>query len=59
MVHFLIGGMVGLGHQDRFLIVSALVCIVTHWTKLTMSHDLGLLSSYDLTKLLHYVVFEP
>ena len=59
MVHFLIGGMVGLGHQDGFLMVSALVCMVTHWTKATMSHDLGLSSSYDLTKLLHCVVFEP
>ena len=32
------------------------VCIVTHWTGPTVSHDLRLSSSHDLTKLLHCVV---
>ena len=56
MHHLLIGGMTGLGYWDEFPMVSSLVCMVTHWTGLTMSHDLRLSSSHDLTKLLHYVV---
>ena len=39
--------------------VSALVCMVTHWIGLIISHDLRLSSSYDFTKLLHYVVSQP
>ena len=57
--HLLIGGMVGLSYQDEFPMVSTLVCIVTHWIGLTVSHELRLLSSHDLTKLLHCVVFQP
>ena len=57
--HLLIGGMVGLSYQDGFPIVSALVCMVTHWIGPMMSHDLRLSSSHDLTKLLHYVVSQP
>ena len=38
---------------------SVLVCMVTHWTRPTMSHDLRLSHSHDLTKLLHYVVSQP
>ena len=57
--HLLIGGMVGLGHQDGVPMVSALMCIVTHWTRPTMSHDLRLSSSHGLIKLLHYVVSQP
>ena len=31
VVHYLlIGGMISLGRQDEFLMVSVLVCIVTH-----------------------------
>ena len=37
--HLLIGGMTGLGYWDEFPMVSALVCMVTHWTGPTMSHD--------------------
>ena len=59
MHHLLIRGMVGLGYQDKFLMVSALVCMVTHWTRPTMSHDLRLSSSHDLTKLLHCVISQP
>ena len=40
--HLLIGGLVGLGYQDEFPMMSALVCIVTHWTRFMMSHDLRL-----------------
>ena len=54
--HLLIGGMVGFGHRNEFPMVSALVCMITHWTWPMMSHDLRLSSSHDLTKLLHYVV---
>ena len=45
--HLLIGGMASLGYWDGFPMVSALVCMVIHWTGLTVSHD--------LTKLLHCV----
>ena len=30
--HILIGGMVGIGYRDGFPMVSALMCMVTHWT---------------------------
>ena len=34
VVHYLlIGGMIGLGYRDGFPMVSALVCLVTHWTR--------------------------
>ena len=49
--HLLIGGMIGLGYRDRFPMVSALVCMVTHWIRPMMSHDLRLSSSHDFTKL--------
>ena len=59
--HLLIGGMTGLGYRDRFPMVSALVCMIAHWTEPMVSHDLRLsssydLSSYDLTMFLHCVV---
>ena len=57
--HLLIGGMVGLSYQDRLPKVTALVCMVTHWTRTMVSHDLRLSSSHDLTKLLHCVVSQP
>ena len=57
--HLLIKGMTGLGYRDGFPMVSALVCMVTHWTWPIVSHDLRLSSSHDLTKLLHYVVSQP
>ena len=57
--HRLIGGMTGLGYRDRFPMVSALVCMVTHWTGPTVSHDLRLSSSHDLTKMLHCIVSQP
>ena len=57
--HLLIGGMIGCGYRDGFLMVSALVCMVTHWTRPTVSHDLRLSSSHDLTQLLHFVVSQP
>ena len=40
--HLLIGGMVSLGYRDGLPIVSALVCIVTLWIGLIVSHDLRL-----------------
>ena len=55
--HILIGGMAGFGYRDGFPMLSALVCVwFTHWTWPTVSHDLRLSSSHDLTKLLHCVV---
>ncbi|RVW13655.1 hypothetical protein CK203_093996 [Vitis vinifera] len=43
--HLLIGGMAGLGHLDGFPMVSALVCMVTHWTRPTTT-DIGSLVDY-------------
>ena len=57
--HFLIGGMASLSYRDGFPMVSALVCMVTHWTKPIVSHDFRLSSSHDLTKLLHCVASQP
>ena len=60
VVHYLlIGGMTSLGYQDEFLMVSVLVCMVTHWTGPTKSHNLRLSSSHDFTKLFHYVISQP
>ena len=52
----LIGGMVSHSYLDGLPLVSALVRRVTYSIGPTMSHDLSLSSSHDLTKLLHYVV---
>ena len=57
--HLLIGRMTGFGYQDGFSMVSALVCVVTHWIGHTVSHDLRLSSSHDLTKLFYFVVSQP
>ena len=57
--HLLIGGMTDLSYQDGFPMVSALVCMVTHWIGPTVSHDLRLSISHDLNKLLHCVVSQP
>ena len=60
VVHYLlIEGMIGLSYQDEFYVVSILVYMVTYWTRPTVSHDLKLSSSHDLTKLLHFVVSQP
>ena len=48
--HLLIWGMVGLGYQDKFPMVSALVHMVTHWIRPIVSYDLSLSSSHDFTK---------
>ena len=57
--HLLIGGMADHGYRDGFPMMSALVCMVTLWTRPTVSHDLSVSSSHDLTKLLHSVVSQP
>ena len=60
VVHqLLIGWMVGLSYWDVLPMVSALVCMVTHWTRPTVSNDLKLSSNHDVTKLLHCVVSQP
>ena len=48
MHHLLIGWMAGFGNQDGFPMVSALLCIVTHWIGTTVIHDLRLSSSHHL-----------
>ena len=57
--HLLIGVMVGLSYLDNLPMVSALVCMVTHLIRPTVSLDLMLSSSHDFTKLLHCVVSQP
>ena len=57
--YILIKGMVGLDHRDEFPLMSALVCMVTHWTWPMVSHDVRLSSGHDFTKLLHCVVSQP
>ena len=48
VVHYLlIGRMIGLGLQDEFPMVSALVCMITHWRRLMVSHDISLSSSHN------------
>ena len=60
IVHYLlIGGMTDYGYREGFSMVSVLVCMVTHLTEPTMSHNLRLSSSHNLTKLFHYVVSQP
>ena len=59
MHYFLIRGMVSLDHWDMVPMVSALVCTITHWTRITMSHDIRLSSSHDFTKLLCSIVSQP
>ena len=57
VVHYLpIRGIARLGHQDEFFVASALVCIVTYWTRPVVNHDVKLLSSHDFAKLFRYVV---
>ena len=56
VVHcFLIGGMVCLGRWDEFPMVSALVYIVTHWTRPMVNHDIRLLDCHD--SLSYYVTW--
>ena len=57
--HLLIGEMIGLGYWDGFPMVSALMCMVTHWVGPMVSPDLRLSSSHDLTKLLLCVISQP
>ena len=60
VVHYLlIGEITSLGYRDEFPMVSALVCMVTHWTRPMVSHELRILLSHDLTKLFHCVVSQP
>ena len=54
--HILSRGIISFNHQDEILMVNKLVCMVTHWTKPNVSHDIRLLGSHDFTKLLHYIV---
>ena len=58
VVHYiLIGRMICLGRRDGVLMVSVVVCMVTHWTWPTMNHDKRLLNSYD--SLSYYVAWTP
>ena len=45
--------------HHRFPMVSALVCMVTHWTEPMVSYDFRLSSNHDFTKLLHCIVSQP
>ena len=39
MHYLLIRRITSLSHQDGFPLVSALVCMVTHWIRPTVNHD--------------------
>ena len=42
VVHCLLNGrMTCLGHRDASPMVSALLCIVTHWTRPIVNHDIN------------------
>ena len=41
MHYLLIREMTGRGHQDGFSMVSVLVCMVIHWTRPMVNHDIG------------------
>ena len=43
MYHLLIGRMICLRHSDEFLMVSALVCTITHWTWPMVNRDIRIL----------------
>ena len=55
MHYLLIGGMVSIGNQDGFPMVSVLACMVTHWIRLMRSHDIRLSIYHDFTKLFHCI----
>ena len=57
MYYLLIRGMTSLGLQNGVPIVCTLMCMFTLRIGPTVSHDIRLSSSYDFTKLLHYIVF--
>ena len=40
--HLLIGGMTDISYRDEFPMVSAIICMVTHWKRPIMSHNLRL-----------------
>ena len=46
--HFLIGGITCLDCWDEISTMSALVCMVTHWIRLTMNHEVRLLINISL-----------
>ena len=45
--------------NNELPMISVLVFIVTHWTRLMLCHDLRLSSSHDFLMLLHCVVSQP
>ena len=60
VVHYLlIGRMTSLGRWDGVLMMSVLVCMVTHWIGPIVTHDIRLLGSHDFTKLLYCIVSQP
>ena len=49
MYYLIIGGLDSLGHWNGLPMVSALVCMVTHWTRPTMGYDIRLSGGHDFT----------
>ena len=43
MHHLLFRGIACLDRKDEFSIMSALVCMIIHWTRSMMNHDIRLL----------------
>ena len=48
-----------LSHGDEVLMVRSLVSMVTHWTRLMVTHDVRLSSCQDFTKLLCCIISQP
>ena len=57
--HVLIDMMTSLSYWDRFPMVSALVCMIIHWTRPIVSHNLKLSSNHDFTNMFHCVISQP
>ena len=57
--HLLIGRMISLDCWDGVPMVSALVYMIIHWIRSTVSHDIRISSKHDFTNLLYYIVSQP
>ena len=49
MYYLIIGGLDSLGHWNELPMVNALVCMVTHWTRPIVGHDIKLSGGHDFT----------
>ena len=57
--HHVIERMTNLGCQDGAPMMNTLVCMVTHWIRLTIGHDIKQSGNHDFTKSIYYIVSQP